>query len=487
MKQKKNRLTLALSITSMALLLALQALWLTNAYERAYFDLRRETNGLFRTTVVALRDSLFTQSISPVMADSNVTIVQNKLDSTWKKLPDAASQVRVYISSTIKADTLDNILKPIAGRLHARQFASGRSFMIQLSPDSLSPDTLRHHFELTLQKNNLPLSINVMSSKEGPPRIDFASGRFRMNETHWDDMPLSRTFSNTLHTEWVRFNPAHRYAAKITNFRMVLLRQIAPQVLFSVFLTLITTLAFLVMYRSIRSQQKLMALKNDFISNITHELKTPVTTVGVALEAIKNFKAQNNPELTNEYLEIARNELNRLNILTDKILKTTIFEDKGVVYKAEPVDLQQIVTTVLSSLKLVFEKQEVVVQTQFEGTDFVVPGGEAHLTSVIYNLLDNALKYSPVSPAILVQLQEEETMVSLLIQDNGIGIAPEFHKKVFEKFFRVPTGNVHTTKGYGLGLSYVESVIKSHRGTISVQSEPGKGSTFIIRLPKTNG
>lgn len=238
------------------------------------------------------------------------------------------------------------------------------------------------------------------------------------------------------------------------------------------------------MYRSLRAQQRVMDLKNDFISNITHELKTPVTTVSVALEAIKNFKGQNNPELTTEYLEIAQNELNRLNILTDKILKTAIFEDKGVAYNAEPVDVNLLVSQVLNSMKLVFEKQKAIVSYSCKGNDFNLLGGAAHLTSVVYNLLDNALKYSPANPAITISLSENKEEIELRIKDNGIGIAPEYKKKVFEKFFRVPTGDVHNIKGYGLGLSYVDSVVKSHNGTITVESEPGKGSEFIIRLPK---
>jgi signal transduction histidine kinase len=136
-------------------------------------------------------------------------------------------------------------------------------------------------------------------------------------------------------------------------------------------------------------------------------------------------------------------------------------------------------------MKLVFEKQKALIHFNTEGNDFNLLGGVTHLTSVIYNVLDNALKYSPVNPEINISLRENKETITLCIQDNGIGIAPEYKTKVFEKFFRVPTGNVHTIKGYGLGLSYVANVVKSHNGTIEVESEPGKGSTFIIRLPKS--
>jgi signal transduction histidine kinase len=166
------------------------------------------------------------------------------------------------------------------------------------------------------------------------------------------------------------------------------------------------------------------------------------------------------------------------------VLRTAILEDKGVEFKADPVELDKIIEQVLSSMKLLFEKQEANVSFEKTGSDFNMMGSNIHLTSVIYNLLDNALKYSPLKPEIKISLKEEANSLLLAVKDNGMGIPAEYQKKVFEKFFRVPTGDVHNIKGYGLGLSYVESVVKSHKGTIKVESEPGHGSNFVITLPK---
>jgi two-component system, OmpR family, phosphate regulon sensor histidine kinase PhoR len=213
-------------------------------------------------------------------------------------------------------------------------------------------------------------------------------------------------------------------------------------------------------------------------------LKTPVATVSVALEALKNFKALDDPQKTSEYLDIAQSELNRLTLMTDKILKTAVFEDKGVEMKAERFDVEALVQQVLSSMKLVFEKRRTTIFYTKEGEDFLLEAGQAHITNVLYNLIDNALKYSPEDSTIEVLLKETEYKIVLSVKDNGVGIDPQFQKKIFEKFFRVPSGDVHNTKGYGLGLSYVASVIKSHRGEIHVDSELGKGSSFIVTLPK---
>jgi len=274
------------------------------------------------------------------------------------------------------------------------------------------------------------------------------------------------------------------YIAYFDEIRPTLLAKIGPQILFSVVLTLLTMAAFFIMYQSIRTQQRLMQLKNDLISNITHELKTPVATVSVALEALKNFKALDNPKLTHEYLEIAQSELGRLTLMTDKILRTAIFEENGIDLRMEPVDLEKVIQQVLSSLKLVFEKHQAQVDFQREGTHFTLNGSAAHLTNIIYNLLDNALKYSQSGCRITVSLLDQGDKIHLAVEDNGPGIPVEFQKKVFEKFFRVPSGDIHNTKGYGLGLSYVMGVVKAHRGNIRVESEPGKGSKFMVEMPK---
>jgi len=495
MKITKNTVALSLIISSIILLLALQMFWLTNSYEKAYFDLRRETNGLFRTTVMALRDSFLVKSFEKISPDSfpkpGFTFTQrvetDSLSKSKVRVRQGSSQIQIYISSDQKSDSISTFLRPLTSRIQEGKISAG-NFVLRLGSDSLSEDSIRHYYKNALAQSQIDVPFEVKHTSFTPTPIHLGKRSRAMFKTPVEEIPdeqfETRPFSNSMHSDWVRFDPMHRYGVVLTGFRPLLIKTITPQILFSVFLTLLTSIAFIVMYRSILAQQKLMELKNDFISNITHELKTPVTTVGVALEALKNFKGLNNPELTNEYLEIAQNELNRLNILTDKILKTSMFENAGVEYNAEPVDLEKLVEQVLNSMKLVFEKQGAHIQVEKEGIDFQLMGGPVHLTSIIYNLLDNALKYSPANPEIKILLKAYSDKIILTIKDNGIGIAPEYRKKVFEKFFRVPTGDVHNIKGYGLGLSYVESVVKSHKGSIIVESEPGKGSSFIITLPK---
>jgi two-component system phosphate regulon sensor histidine kinase PhoR len=224
-------------------------------------------------------------------------------------------------------------------------------------------------------------------------------------------------------------------------------------------------------------------IKNEFISNITHELKTPIATVSVAIEALRNFNANLDPNRTKEYLDISSNELQRLSLLVDKVLKLSMFENQEIDLQYELLDMKQLVEEVASSLRLQLEKHQAILSISSEG-DTTLEGDRLHLVSVVFNLLDNAIKYSTNAPKIEVSITGKDQFVNLVIKDSGIGIPDEYKRKIFEKFFRVPTGNLHNAKGYGLGLSYVAHVINRHNGTIDVESIPGDGSKFTISLPK---
>ncbi|NOS91557.1 MAG: GHKL domain-containing protein [Cyclobacteriaceae bacterium] len=492
---KKNRLTLVLMCTSIGLLLILQVVWLTSSYEKAFYDLRKETSTLFEMTVSAMRDSLITSSIQRVPNDSvQSAFFKQPIDSLVGKgqrmrmnISQGSSQVQIFISSTKSRDSVSSFIRPLSAQIRKGKIENG-SFVFRMGPDSLHTDSIKFYFKKALQKADLPSEFLVLKKSFLPPpmSMNHFKDMFRSEQkARKREEVNSHPFTDQFQTDWAQFNPAFRYSATVQHFRNFLLAEIMPQILFSIFLSSLTIGAFIVMYKSIRAQQRLAELKNDFISNMTHELKTPVTTVGLAIEALKNFNGIENKALTEEYLTIAQNELNRLSLLTDKILKTAIFENKGVDFQPEAVHLDQVIDQVLSSMKLVFEKNRAIVSFEKIGSHFELRGSQVHLTNVIYNLLDNALKYSRENATIQVQLQELGHEVKFSVTDNGIGIATEYKKKIFEKFFRVPSGDVHNSKGYGLGLSYVDSVIKAHHGKLEVESEIGKGSTFTIVLNKS--
>lgn len=281
----------------------------------------------------------------------------------------------------------------------------------------------------------------------------------------------------------IGFTKPMTYQVVFQNNTWYLLRRISQPILISIFLLAVTIFSFLLLYRNLKQQQRLAQLKNDFISNMTHELKTPIATVSVAIEALRSFDALEDLQTTLEYLDISANEISRLTLLVDKVLKLSMFENREIPLTKETFELTDLARNVMVSMKLQFEKQEAVTTLKWTGNRFTITADKLHMTSVLYNLLDNALKYSRNDPNITIHIIDHKEYLELRVIDNGIGIAGEYKNKIFEKFFRVPSGNRHNIKGYGLGLSYVSHIVQLHGGIIEVESELHKGSTFSIKLP----
>ncbi|HPN69102.1 MAG TPA: HAMP domain-containing sensor histidine kinase [Saprospiraceae bacterium] len=263
-----------------------------------------------------------------------------------------------------------------------------------------------------------------------------------------------------------------------------IIKLILPQILFSIVLLSAVCLAFWFFYKSNKELRQLTEMKSSFISNMTHELKTPIATVAVAIEALQNFELHKDQKRSKEYLEISQNELTRLSILVDKVMNFNQLELNKDLFHYENVDLSLILAQVVESMSLNIKSFNVELQIEKIGTDFHVKGDQLHLTNAIFNLFDNAIKYGGSTPKITINLEAQDSQVVFTIKDSGIGIPEMYLNKIFDKFFRVPTGDLHNHKGHGLGLSYVQQVVAKHGGQISVQSKEGIGSTFLIKLPK---
>jgi two-component system, OmpR family, phosphate regulon sensor histidine kinase PhoR len=393
---------------------------------------------------------------------STINVIRNKLKDSLKTRTDIKSGMVITMNRTSEGPGKDSLRfeKEIAGPPHR----GGHIFNLLYGVDSLQ-DSLRlseidsaYIKALKEEKLNIPFSI-----------IEDSTGA--SDEQAFNEVTVGLV------------NPV-TYKLQLGNTVPYLIRQITQPILFSILLLGITILSFVLLYKNLLKQRRLAEVKNEFISNITHELKTPIATVGVAIEALKNFNAIHDPQRTKEYLDISSNELQRLNLLVDKVLKLSMFEKKEVELKYETFDLKGVIDEVVDSLRLQLEKCRATVNVTHEG-DLTMQGDRLHMVSVVFNLLDNALKYSKEDPSIKINLQEKENTVVLTVTDNGIGIAAEYKDKVFEKFFRIPHGDTHNAKGYGLGLSYAAQVIQKHNGTIEVESQPGIGTKFTITLPKT--
>lgn len=479
MRNLKNiKLLPVLMTLSIMAIAAFQFYWLQKAYEREERTLDMRTNFMFRDAVRSVQASKLkldrfgdTAKVPPVMLQKNnsgkVKIiaphqnVEGMIDVIMHKIKDSTGQTVIF---TRKFS--DSLRKAFPGRRdRMMQFL----FDIDSLQDSVKIRELDSAYAKRLDEQNLdiPFVINRVKTKEHAAPKESAE---KEREPVFNEVILG--FRNPV-----------TYRLAISNKTSFILKRIAIPILFSVFLVAFTALSFSLLYRNLLRQNRLADIKNEFISNITHELKTPIATVSVAIEALRSFNANLDPRRTKEYLDISANELQRLSLLVDKVLKLSMFEKKEIDLQYGPLDMKELVREVTSSLRLQLEKHHAQLNVASEGNT-TLEGDRLHLVSVVFNLLDNAIKYSADAPKIDVKIIGDDSKVNLVIKDSGIGIPEEYKGKIFEKFFRVPTGNLHNAKGYGLGLSYVAHVINRHKGTIDVESIPGDGSKFIISLPK---
>ncbi len=476
-----------LMIVSVIAITGFQLYWLRNNYHDAQRNLNIQTNVAFQETVrdqhiktLGLNYSVsghpnhpgdkilfFDKHITPdnVLSEPRDEEIVTTVNALREKVADSIKVKNVVITAHESSNERDTGLPKLSFRGEFdRVDTTGKLYKIVLDLDSLKdtinlPKLTKAYGEILKHQNiSVPFSIVKLPKViHGDEAMSFATVGIAHPVTY--QLVLGNTFP-------------------------YLLERIAWPILFSVFLVGITIFSFWILYNNLLRQQRLSAIKNEFISNITHELKTPIATVGVAIEALKSFNAIHDEQKTKEYLDISTNELQRLSLLVDKVLKLSMFEKKELELKPENINLTDVVSEVIASMRLQIEKHHAKVALQSEG-DTTLTGDRMHLQSVIFNLLDNALKYSRDEPVIDIHLKEKENKILLSIADTGIGIASEYRNKIFEKFFRVPMGDTHDAKGYGLGLSYVAQIVELHQGTIDVESTPGEGTTFLITLPKT--
>lgn len=224
-------------------------------------------------------------------------------------------------------------------------------------------------------------------------------------------------------------------------------------------------------------------MKNDFINNMTHEFKTPVSTISLACEALSDKELRGSGELLDNYLSMIREENQRLSVMAEKILQTAVIEKGQLKMKKEKIDIHHIITDVIKNLKIQVEIKDGEIISNFGASRPLIEGDKVHVTNLFYNLLDNANKYSPKKPLIRVTTDNVHNGIVIQIEDNGIGISKNEQKKIFDKLYRVPTGNIHDVRGFGLGLNYVKAIVEEHHGKITLESEVNNGTKFRIFLP----
>jgi two-component system phosphate regulon sensor histidine kinase PhoR len=223
-------------------------------------------------------------------------------------------------------------------------------------------------------------------------------------------------------------------------------------------------------------------VKTDFINNMTHELKTPISTISLSSEVLMKRDIANDPDRLNQYAKIIHSENNRLKTQVDKVLQIATLSPEKVNIKSEELDLHEILKSAVETFEVSLNANQGEMSLDLHAENSSVIGDRVHITNIIYNLLDNAHKYTEEEPRIHIKTSNEKGCLKIAISDNGVGIDKNQQALIFDKFYRVPKGNLHDVKGFGLGLFYVKTIVSAHKGKIYVDSELGKGSTFTILL-----
>jgi two-component system phosphate regulon sensor histidine kinase PhoR len=272
---------------------------------------------------------------------------------------------------------------------------------------------------------------------------------------------------------WVDFPERKKY----------LYSSILPMIILSVIFTSIIVIAYISAIHQLIRQRQISQIKTDFINNMTHEFKTPIATINLALDSIKNPKIINDQEKVMRYLGMIKDENKRMHAQVENVLRISKLDKNELNISKERLKLHDLIEDAVTHVELIVEDRKGYVKTHLDAAKSSVLANETHFTNVIVNILDNAIKYSDEVPKIDVYTENVGHNIILKIADQGNGMSKAVAKRVFEKFYREHTGNVHNVKGHGLGLAYVKKIVEDHQGHISVESEKGKGSTLIIKMP----
>lgn len=269
----------------------------------------------------------------------------------------------------------------------------------------------------------------------------------------------------------------------VPNVNNIVWRSLQWMIAGVVFFTLIIISAFFLTVGTLLRQKKLSEIKSDFINNMTHEFKTPLATISLAIDALRTEKVKQDPAKSAYFSGIIKEENNRMNKHVETILQAAITDRQELQFTKKELNVNEIITQTVGKFRLQLNEKGAVVNVHLQAAKDTIIGDDVHFSNMISNLVDNAVKYSNGPLILNVSSSNRGKYIVVKVEDNGIGMSKETVKRIFEKFYRAHTGNLHNVKGFGLGLSYVKSVVEAHNGRIKAESVPGKGSSFILELP----
>ncbi len=344
-----------------------------------------------------------------------------------------------------------------------------REFTVQV----FTPEEMHDIIEQTLRANNIKQSFEYSVTNIFRYSILYSDG-FK-DENLADAYTLPLTSGNATQQETL-----HVFIREPKNY---LFEQLGWMILLSFALTTIIVAAFALTVRTLFNQKKLSEIKSDFINNMTHELKTPLATISLAVDALTNERVIRDEDKIRYYSGMIKDENKRMNKQVETILQAARIERQEITLNRTVLDVHALIRSTADNLALQINEKHGTLSLNLKATRHLINGDEVHISNIVFNLLDNAMKYSKDPIRIDIETGNSGNMLAIRVRDNGIGMNKETQARIFEKFYRAHTGNIHDVKGFGLGLSYVKAMVDAHGGRVRVESAPGKGSTFIVLLP----
>jgi two-component system, OmpR family, phosphate regulon sensor histidine kinase PhoR len=305
------------------------------------------------------------------------------------------------------------------------------------------------------------------------------------NDNSPKDYPVIYPLNSPSGSETENLSPNEILIVIMLNYRSLVFESLWLPIVSAIVFTLLIMTAFYLTVRTMLRQKKLSEIKNDFINNMTHEFKTPLATISLAVDALRNEKVVSDKEKMTYFSTIIKEENKRMNRQVETILKAALMDKQEVQLLLRPLHAHQVIKDVVENFTLQLEEKNGKAEVLLNAENDFIDADEVHFSNLIINLIDNAIKYSKEDqpPIIKITTQSTPKSIVIVIEDNGIGMNKETAKRVFEKFYRAHTGNIHNVKGFGLGLSYVKTMVEAHGGEIKVDSVLGKGSTFTMEFP----
>lgn len=491
MEKIKKNAVLIIGVLSQILLTLFVIYWLVGEYNTERRLLHQELRRGFISAERIMIDSILaTHLINPILRDSNYTSIQ--LSFVADSFNDNLSDKRITIikpkrikdnhgmtelikmnnqNSTLQNDTSVVQLRSYTGTINTNLYRGVRMFINRYG--RLDHNEFGRGTFISANADSVILQkafLNILQQDHPEFEAYWSSKYEDVNNSQNGIVLLSSIFENTL-------------SVHVSKFHLFLLAAISPQILFAFILLLMTFVSFRISHISLKKQKRLLYIKNEFISNITHELKTPVATVKVALEALLDFDMKKDPKVVQDYLEMSLLEMNRLDLLVSQVLNNSVLENGNKLFTKEDTNLDLLIEEVIKPLQYRVSKNDASINYTPALGEVSSLVDKIHLQGVLINLIDNSLKYGGEKVQIELGLKQHGNQIEISVKDNGPGIPKEYIEKVFDKFFRVPTGDRHNVKGYGLGLNYSKLVMQHHEGTISVRNFSEGGCEFLLTFP----